>query len=192
MPGYMHQGDNSVKMPSSCRLVDLIHLKSLNLEGIQLRDEAINPLLNLRNLEYLYLKSEHLSDSSFQMLASLSGLKCLGFQGGVLTDSGFLSYVPHESLKKLDLRDCWLLTQEAISSFCKRYPKIDLVHELNDFQVNSNTVRDQNQVKQRRAIREEQKGASKAPFAGQFTVNLFYINKIMASFLQICSKSYII
>lgn len=168
----MHHGQNSVKVPSSCSLMDLNHLESLNLEGIQLRDEAIRPLLNLRNLKYLYLKSEYLSDSSFLTLASLSCLKILGFQGAVLTDSGFLSYVPHENIQKLDLRDCWLLTQEAISLFCKRYPMIDLVHELKSFQVNSMTVCDQNRVKQRRARREEPTGASKTPFAGQFTVCL--------------------
>ncbi|KAJ4733986.1 Leucine-rich repeat (LRR) family protein [Rhynchospora pubera] len=165
--GYMYNGNYQVKVPSACSLTSLNHLESLNLEGIQLKDEAIKPLSKLRNLKYLNLRSEYLSDSSFLTLASISGLKYLGYQGAVLTDSGFLSYVPHEDLKKLDLRDCWLLTQEAISWFCKRYPNIDLEHEL-VFQVNSKTTGFQNQVKQRRAKKEEPRGASsKVPFADE-------------------------
>jgi hypothetical protein len=182
MLGFMHNGHDSIKVSSFCNLMDLSCLENLNLEGIQLRDDAINPLLNLRNLKYLYLRSEYLSNLSFLTLASLSCLKILGFQGAVLTDSGFLSYVPHDNLQKLDLRDCWLLTEEAISLFSKRYPMIDLVHELKISKVNSKSVREQNQAKQRRVRREEPKGTTKTPFAGQFTVclnlcfNLFSIS----------------
>ncbi|KAJ3701133.1 hypothetical protein LUZ61_004838 [Rhynchospora tenuis] len=164
--GYIYHGNNPVKVLSACSLTSLNHLESLNLEGIQLRDETIRPLSKLRNLKYLNLRSEYLSDSSFLTLASISGLKYLGFQGAVLTDSGFLSCVPHEDLKKLNLRDCWLLTQEAISLFCKRYPNIDLEHEL-VFQVNTKTTHFQNQVKQRRTKKEEPRGASKVPFADE-------------------------
>ncbi|KAJ3694612.1 hypothetical protein LUZ60_010092 [Juncus effusus] len=167
--GFIFNGEKSVKELSISALNSLINLESLNLEETQLKDEAIYPLLACKKLKYLYLKSEYLSDASFQILASLPNLKFLGFRGAVLTDSAFLSFSPQETLEKLDLRECWLLSENVIKMFCEKYDKVELVHELNVDRVHSKIASNQKQVKQGRKKREELQKASFADERIQYT-----------------------
>ncbi|KAG0455892.1 hypothetical protein HPP92_023680 [Vanilla planifolia] len=114
---------------------NLVHLKSLNLEDTKLVDGTLRPLSLIKSLECLYLKSDFLTDDSLHALASLQNLRLVSFRGAMLTDNGLLSYVPPRMLSTLDLRGCWLLSSDAILSFCKTHGRIDVRHEH---------VRDQN------------------------------------------------
>ncbi|XP_010915656.1 uncharacterized protein [Elaeis guineensis] len=128
--GFAYWGrDDLEKTFSLCMLQNLSRLESLNLEETKVRDEAIHPLGFLRGLNCLYLKSDFLSDVSLHALASLSNLKYLGFRGAVLTNSGLLLYMPPVTLRVLDLRGCWLLTEDIVSSFCRSHPHIEVRHE---------------------------------------------------------------
>ncbi|XP_008783847.2 putative adenylate cyclase regulatory protein isoform X1 [Phoenix dactylifera] len=128
--GFVYwQRDDLEKIFSLSMLQNLSHLESLNLEETKVRDEAIYPLGFLRGLNCLYLKSDFLSDISLHALASLSNLKFLGFRGAVLTNSGLLLYMPPLTLRVLDLKGCWLLTEDIVSSFCRTHPHIEVRHE---------------------------------------------------------------
>ncbi|XP_068666757.1 uncharacterized protein [Aristolochia californica] len=129
--GFIYQGsDNVQKVPSLTALQILNHLRNLNLEETQLRDEFLNPLLFLRELNHLYLKSDFLSDISLHSLSILPNLTSLGIRGAVLTNSGLQMFKPQAMLQVLDLRECWLLTADAIYGFCKHYPQIKMRHEI--------------------------------------------------------------
>lgn len=110
-------------------LQNLGSLEILNLEGTRVRDESLHPLGLLKGLTHLYLKSDFLSDVSFHTTSSLPDLRVLGFQGAVLTNSGLLSFRPPDRLQVLDLRGCWLLTKDGVSSFCESFPQIKVKHE---------------------------------------------------------------
>lgn len=127
--GFVHSSrEKSVKMLSLRELQNLPHLRSLNLEGTKAIDEALQPLSLLTELECLYLKSDFLTDISLNTLSSLRKLKFLGFCGGVITDYGLLSYRP-PLFCVLDLRGCWLLSANAVYSFCRKHEKVEVRHE---------------------------------------------------------------
>ncbi|KAI0491997.1 hypothetical protein KFK09_026260 [Dendrobium nobile] len=127
--GFVDSGrENSDKMLSLSALQNLTNLKSLNLEDTKVMDEALQPLSLLTELECLYLKSDFLTEISLHAIASLQKLRFLGFRGAVLTDYGLLSYRPPPLLCVFDLRGCWLLSANAISSFCKKYQQVQVRH----------------------------------------------------------------
>ncbi|KAF8380070.1 hypothetical protein HHK36_027540 [Tetracentron sinense] len=115
---------------SLAALQNLSHLGRLNLEDTQVRDVALYPLSCLQELNHLSLRSDFLSDISLYHLSFLSKLKYLGICGAVLTNAGLHLFNPPAILEVLDLRGCWLLTEDAISSFCENHPKIEVRHEL--------------------------------------------------------------
>ncbi|KAG9448297.1 hypothetical protein H6P81_014425 [Aristolochia fimbriata] len=128
--GFICQGsEHDQKVLSLTSLQSLDNLRSLNLEETQLRDEFLNPLLFLRELKHLYLKSDFLSDISLQSLSQIPYLTYLGIRGAVLTNSGLQMFKPPSMLQTLDLRECWLLTADAIYGFCKHHPQINMRHE---------------------------------------------------------------
>ncbi|XP_064968719.1 receptor like protein 28-like isoform X2 [Musa acuminata AAA Group] len=127
---YEKSQDNLEKTFPLSLLQNLSHLESLNLEDTLVEDEALLPLVFLKQLRCLYLKSDLLSDVSLHILSSFSSLEYLGFRNAVLSNSGLLLFVPPKALHTLDLRGCWLLTENVFSSFCKLHPQIDLRHEL--------------------------------------------------------------
>ncbi|KAF6140860.1 hypothetical protein GIB67_042273 [Kingdonia uniflora] len=135
-----HESD---QVPSLTALQNLRHLERLNLEETQLKDEALWPLSSLHGLHTLSLKSNFLTDISLATLSSLSGLKFLALRGAVLTNSGLDSFNTPPLLEILDLRDCWLLTEQAISMFCQNHPKIEVRHEQakNYFNDHSSAIR---------------------------------------------------
>lgn len=100
------------------------------MEQTKVTDASLHPLSNFKELSHLSLKSASLTDASLHHLSSLPKLTNLGIQDAVLTDHGFDSFRPQAELKMLDLRGCWLLSEGAISSLCKRFPQMEVRHEL--------------------------------------------------------------
>ncbi|KAJ4956574.1 hypothetical protein NE237_013357 [Protea cynaroides] len=122
--------DDLDQVPSLTALQNLNHLVWLDLEGTQIGDGAMSPLSNLRELNHLYLKGGNISDISLELLASIPKLKFLGICGAVLTNAGLNSFKPPAMLEMLDLKGCWLLTEDALSLFHKNHPQIEVKHEF--------------------------------------------------------------
>ncbi|WVZ97007.1 hypothetical protein U9M48_042574 [Paspalum notatum var. saurae] len=129
-PRFARTEVDGKKMLSFSALEHLRHLESLNLEHIPLVAEVIPPLGSFAALKYLYLKSDYLSDPGLHALSAASSLIYLGFRGNILSRAGLLQFVPPATLSVLDLRGCWILTGDAVSTFCKRHPMIEVRHEL--------------------------------------------------------------
>jgi hypothetical protein len=128
--GFTRVEANSEKTLSMPALECLIYLESLYLEDATLSDEVIPPLASFKALKYLYLKSDFLFDPALHALSSASNLIHLGFCGNVLSNSGLLQFVPPTQLLVLDLSGCWILTGDAIATFCRHHPMIEVRHEL--------------------------------------------------------------
>lgn len=111
-------------------LQSLTKLESLNLEGTQVNDEALLPLLGCKMLSRLSLRSSSLTDILLHHLSAMPCLAVVCYRDAVLTNNGLQAFQPPATLKLLDLRGCWLLTEDSIQSFCKRHPCIELNHEL--------------------------------------------------------------
>ncbi|KAL6986397.1 hypothetical protein U1Q18_019762 [Sarracenia purpurea var. burkii] len=129
--GLIHQAGNEPDwIPSLTPLQNLIHLESLDLEESRVRDAALHPLSGFQQLTYLSLKSDFLTDVSLYLLSSLPKLTNLSVRDAVLTNAGLDSFNPPATLKMLDLRGCWLLTEDALLLFRKKHPLIEVRHEL--------------------------------------------------------------
>ncbi|KAI7990075.1 Internalin I [Camellia lanceoleosa] len=128
--GLIHQvGNEPDWIPSLTALQNLIYLERLDLEETRVGDAALPPLSGLQNLSYLSLKSYFLTDVSLYLLSSIPNLTNLSLQNAVLTNTGLYSFNPPAMLKTLDLRGCWLLTEDILLSFCKMHPQIEVSHE---------------------------------------------------------------
>ncbi|KAL7167703.1 hypothetical protein ACSBR2_038207 [Camellia fascicularis] len=128
--GLIHQvGNEPDWIPSLTALQNLIYLERLDLEETRVGDAALPPLSGLQNLSYLSLKSYFLTDVSLYLLSSIPNLTNLSLQNAVLTNTGLYSFNPPAMLKTLDLRGCWLLTEDVLLSFCKMHPQIEVSHE---------------------------------------------------------------
>ncbi|CAL4910851.1 unnamed protein product [Urochloa decumbens] len=128
--GFGHTEGEANKMLSLSAFEHLKYLESLNIEDTPLSAEVIPPLGSFAALKYLYLKSDFLSDPALHALSAASNLIHLGFCGNILSSSGLLQFVPPAKLCVLDLSGCWILTGDAVSTFCKRHPMIEVRHEL--------------------------------------------------------------
>ncbi|KAG2244336.1 hypothetical protein Bca52824_093836 [Brassica carinata] len=128
--------------PSLAALKSLTALKTLSLEHPYLSDIALSPLSSLTGLTHLSLKSKSLTDSTLHHLSSLPNLVSLGFQDAVLTNLGLEKFKPPSSLRTLDLKGCWLLTEAAVTGLCKKHPHIRVMHE---FAIESSSL-DQNKI----------------------------------------------
>uniref|UniRef100_A0A7N1A502 Uncharacterized protein n=1 Tax=Kalanchoe fedtschenkoi TaxID=63787 RepID=A0A7N1A502_KALFE len=127
--GYKHHpGSEPVWLLSD--LQTLAALESMDLQGTQVIDEALLPLLGCKKLDCLLLRSASLTDMFLHHLSALPRLTVVGFRDAVLTNSGLQAFRPPVTLKSLDLRGCWLLTEDAMHNFCKSYPHIEVRHEL--------------------------------------------------------------
>lgn len=111
-------------------LQNLKQLERLNLEHTQIRDEALDPLSSFQELRYLSLKSVSLADISLYYLSPVPKLTNLSIRDAVLTNSGLDMFKAPETLKLIDLRGCWLLTEDSILKFCRNHPQIEVRHEL--------------------------------------------------------------
>ena len=115
---------------SLATLQSLNYLKILDLEGTQVEDEVLCPLSQLQELNELSLKGTRFTDSSLHSLSSVPNLIHLSIGDTVLTNGGLNSFKPPATLKSLDLRGCWLLTEDTILLFHKNHPQIEVRHEL--------------------------------------------------------------
>lgn len=128
---YQEDSESDVVVPSFSLLQNLCHLERLNLEGVNVKDEeALSPLTCFSRLSHLTLRSFLLTDASLNCVSSLPGLVRLGFCDAVLTNGGLDSFVPPPTLEVLDLRGCWLLTEDVLLAFCQMHPQIEVSHEL--------------------------------------------------------------
>ncbi|KAG2677060.1 hypothetical protein I3760_12G080900 [Carya illinoinensis] len=129
--GFIHQaGAEPGSVLSLQALESLNHLEMLNLEQTHIRDDALKPLSSFQELRNLSLRSTSLTDLSLHYLSSLPKLTNLSIRDSVLTNFGLASFIPSRTLKMLDLRGCWLLTEDAILPFSKNHPQIEVRHEL--------------------------------------------------------------
>ncbi|KAF7828147.1 putative adenylate cyclase regulatory protein isoform X1 [Senna tora] len=130
--GFIHQeGTQQEASPLSLTaLQNLTQLERLNLEQTQVRDEALYPLSTFQELRYIYLKSTSLADISLYYLSSIPKLISLNICDAVLTNYGLDTFKPPATLRMMDLTGCWLLTKDAISSFCRIHPQIEVRHEF--------------------------------------------------------------
>lgn len=128
--GFIDYGDAEPDKFYSLTALQILSLESLNLEQIHFQDDALCSLLGFPELRHLFLQSGYLTDLSLHHWSSLCHLKTLGFRDAVLTNHGLDSFKPPGTLELLDLRGCWLLTEDAILLFHRKYPRIELKHEL--------------------------------------------------------------
>ncbi|PNY04037.1 toll-like protein receptor 13-like protein [Trifolium pratense] len=128
--GFLHQGGTDLDSLSLTALQNLKQLERLDLEHTQVTDEALFPLSSFQELRYLSLKSPSLSDISLYHLSSVPKLTKLGICDAVLTNCSLDKVKAPENLKLMDLRGCWLLTKDAILSFSRNHPQIEVRHEL--------------------------------------------------------------
>ncbi|KAL6182357.1 hypothetical protein ACLB2K_043780 [Fragaria x ananassa] len=105
-------------------------LERLNLADTQVMDAALYPLTSFLELRHLSLKNASLTDFSLNYVSSISKLTNVCINDGVLTNSGLISFKPPATLRMMDLRGCWLLTVDAITSFSKTHPQIEVWHDL--------------------------------------------------------------
>ncbi|CAI9094299.1 OLC1v1030019C7 [Oldenlandia corymbosa var. corymbosa] len=126
----MQEGSDSSWVPTFSALQNLSQLERLELEGMQLKDAALYPFSILNSLTYLSLQSVILTDESLLLLSASQKLEHLAIRDAVLTNAGLNSFTPPPNLRVLDVRGGWLLTEDAIVLFSRKYPNIKLRHEL--------------------------------------------------------------
>lgn len=95
-----------------------------------MRDEYLSALAGCKEMKYLTLKCAFLTDVTLQHLSSLPKLTELSVYEAVVTNTGVEKFTPPPTLSILDLRGCWLLTENVISLFKQRHPHIEVRHEL--------------------------------------------------------------
>lgn len=114
-------------------LQNLDCLEILNLERTHVDDESLCPLSRFRRLSHLLLRSPSLTDVSLSYLSILPKLTILSIRDAVLTNQAFDLLKPAATLQKIDLRGCWLLTEDGLLEFHRRFPQIEVRHELFHF-----------------------------------------------------------
>lgn len=130
MSGFTHHiGNDQDEVLSLISLQDLKHLESLDLEGTQVTDKSLHALSGIEALSHLSLGSTPLTDNCLDHLSSLKRLASLSIQGALLTNGSLDSFNPPMTLEVLDLRGCWLLTMEALTTFCETHPGIKVKHD---------------------------------------------------------------
>lgn len=151
LPGVIYQAESvpvrepehepeSVSVLTMSALQSLRHLERLNLADTQVMDAALYPLTSFPKLSHLSLKSASLTDISLNYVSSISKLTNVCIHDGVLTNSGLNSFKPPATLRMMDLRGCWLLTEDAITSFSKTHPQIEVWHDLVHISRSNQTV----------------------------------------------------
>ncbi|OIT00970.1 PREDICTED: uncharacterized protein LOC109229351 isoform X3 [Nicotiana attenuata] len=129
--GMVNEVDSDPNCISSLSgLCNLDHLERLDLEETRIKDSALAPLPSFRKLSYLFLRSGSLTDTSLHQLSSIRSLVTLGIRDGVLTNAGLIVFNPPPSMTILDIRGCWLLTEDALLSFQQKHRQVEVRHDL--------------------------------------------------------------
>lgn len=105
----------------------------LNLERTHVDDRSLRPLSRFRRLNHLLLRSPSFTDVALSYLSILPKLKTLSIRDAVLTNQAFDLLKDAATLQKIDLRGCWLLTEGGLLEFHRRFPQIEVRHELFQF-----------------------------------------------------------
>lgn len=128
--GIIHKvGPETEPVQSLASLQCLRRLERLNLKQTQVSDEALYAISSFQELTHLSLGSKSLTNLSLCCLSSLPKLTNLSINDAVMTVEGLYSFKPPTTLRMIDLRGCWLLTEHDIVSFCRRHPQIEVTHE---------------------------------------------------------------
>lgn len=117
-------------IPSLDALSSLRELERLDLEETRIKDVALCSLSSFPRLRYLYLRSGFLTDTSLYEVSSIQTLTSLSVRDAVITNAGLEFFKPPRTLRMLDLRGCWLLTEEILLSFRVKHPHIEVRHDL--------------------------------------------------------------
>ena len=126
--GLMQLRGANDEVLSFSALERLEHLETLDLELLHMKDLALRPLANMSRLSHLSLRTSSLTDESLYHTSSAKKLVHLSIQGTMLTDTGLAAFAPPPALEILDLRGCWLLSQEIVSRFCQKHPQLEVRH----------------------------------------------------------------
>ncbi|KAL9242927.1 hypothetical protein vseg_016884 [Gypsophila vaccaria] len=124
-----HSSDTQNEFCSLAALEDLKHLENLDLSGTLVTDVALQVLINFEKLTHLSLDRTPLVDKCLDLLSSVKKLVHLGMQSTLLTNGALDAFHPPATLEVLDLRGCWLLALDALTSFCKKHPHIFVRHD---------------------------------------------------------------
>nr|XP_048319753.1 chaoptin isoform X2 [Ziziphus jujuba var. spinosa] len=128
--GIIHQvGCEMDPVLSLTSLQSLTHLERLNLEHTLVRDAALDTISSFHELTYLSLNGVSLTDISLHSTSSIPKLTNLTINNAVVTNLGLVSFKPPATLRMIDLQGCWLLTEDAIVSFSRSHPQIEVRHE---------------------------------------------------------------
>lgn len=172
--GFLHQGRTDVESPLSLTALQHHKLERLNLEHTQIRDEALYPLSTFQELRYLSLKSASLADVSLDYLSSIPKLTNLSVCDAVLTNYGLDMFMVPETLKLLDLRGCWLLTEDTILSFCRNHPHVEVRHELGTvFPFNQNGLDHSSPFRSTSSTKQVAKKKDQIPVSPYFGGNCY-------------------
>lgn len=177
---HEHERDSVLSLSA---LQSLRHLERLNLADTQVMDAALYPLTSFPELSHLSLKSASLTDISLNYVSSISKLTNLCIHDGVLTNSGLNSFIAPGTLRMVDLRGCWLLTEDAILSFSKTHPQIevwhDLVHISRSNQIVSDTAPSSRSTLKTSQVKKKHESIPMLEcFLGRIYTRLFYSSSI--------------
>ncbi|KAL8138947.1 hypothetical protein V2J09_004948 [Rumex salicifolius] len=134
--GFFHQIENDEDaVLSLAELKNLNQLKKLDLSKTLITDSELSPLSSLQVLDNLSLRSANLTDNCLTQLESIRNLVDLSIRDALLTDNALSSFNPPPKLRSLDLRGCWLLTDNAVKQYYQKHHHhhIQVDHELFHF-----------------------------------------------------------
>ncbi|XP_022942088.1 F-box/LRR-repeat protein 14 isoform X1 [Cucurbita moschata] len=132
--GYIHlSAAEGSEFLSLTKLRTLDCLEMLNLEHTHVDDGSLRPLSKFPRLSHLLIRSPSFTDVSLSYLSILPNLKTFSIRDAVLTNQAFDFLKPAATLQKIDLRGCWLLTEDGLLEFHRRFPQIEVRHELFHF-----------------------------------------------------------
>ncbi|KNA13231.1 hypothetical protein SOVF_118760 [Spinacia oleracea] len=127
--GFIRQINNEVEVVSLTALQELKHLERLDLEKTRINDAVVHVLQGSEELSHLSLNSTLLTDKCLEYLSQVKKLVSLSIQGTLLTNAALELFNPSVTLELLDLRGCWLLTIDSLTSFCKKHPRVKVRHD---------------------------------------------------------------